>query len=170
MGFGEDLERILSGPYFEDLVPGMRFRNPVGRTVTDVDNIWFTLLTNNVNPIHFDKGYVERSYGGEPFGGRLVVNGLLTLGIAMGLTTHLSSRGFMLGIENVRFHKPVFAGDTIYAEAEVVEARESRSRPGFGVVRLRVRAYNQRGDLVLEGDRILMVPKRGSGEPGGRGF
>ncbi len=154
-------EQTLSGPYFEDLVPGLRYRNPVGRTVIDVDNIWFTLLTNNVNPIHFDKAYAERNYPGEPFKGRLVVNGLLTLAIAVGLTTHLSSRGFMLGIENVRFHKPVFSGDTIYAEAEVVEARESRSRPGFGIVRVRTRAYNQNNDLLLECDRIIMVPKKG---------
>lgn len=159
--YGSRIEEILSGPYFEDLVPGLRYRNPHGRTITDADNIWFSLLTGNVNPIHFDKGYVEKNYSGEPFGGRLVVNGLLTLGIAVGLTTHLSSRGFMLGIENIRFHKPVFAGDTIYAEAEVIEARESRSRPGFGVVRIRTRAYNQRGELVLECDRVIMIPKRG---------
>jgi len=159
--YGSSLESVLSGPYFEDLRPGLRYRNPVGRTITEVDNIWFSLLTNNVNPIHFDRGYVERNYPGEPFRGRLVVNGILTLGIAIGLTTHLSSRGFMLGIENVRFHRPVFAGDTIYAEAEVVEARESRSRPGFGVVRIRTRAYNQNNELVLECDRVIMVPKKG---------
>ncbi len=114
-----------------------------------------------MNPIHFDKSYTEKNYSGEPFKGRLVVNGLLTLAIAIGLTTHLSSRGFMLGIENVRFHKPVFAGDTIYAEAEVIEARESRSRPGFGIVRIRTRAYNQDNEPLLECDRVIMVPKKG---------
>ncbi|GAY25210.1 MaoC family dehydratase [Desulfurococcaceae archaeon AG1] len=159
--YGSLVERALSGPYFEDLKPGLRYRNPLGRTVTDVDNIWFTLLTSNVNPIHFDKGYTEKNYPGEPFKGRLVVNGLLTLSIAIGLTTHLSSRGFMLGIENVKFHKPVFSGDTIYAEAEVIEARESKSRPGFGIVKLRIRAYNQNNDLLLECDRTIMVPKKG---------
>lgn len=66
----------------------------------------------------------------------------------------------MLGLENVKFKRPVFAGDTIYAEAEVVEARESGSRPGFGIVRLRTKAYNQRGEVVLEFDRVIMVPKR----------
>ncbi|MGC9148110.1 MAG: MaoC family dehydratase [Sulfolobales archaeon] len=147
--------------YFEDLVPGLRFRSFYGRTLTDVDNIWFTLLTNNTNPIHFDKIYVEKNYPGEPFKGRLVINGVLTLAIAIGLTTTLTSRGFMLGIENVKFHKPVFAGDTIYAEAEVIEARESRSRPGFGVVKIRTRAYNQNNELVLEFDRVVMVPKKG---------
>ena len=159
--YSSNLGEILSGPYFEDLKPGLKYRNPVGRTITDVDNIWFSLLTNNVNPIHFDKGYVEKSYPGEPFRGRLVVNGILALGIAIGLTTHLSSRGFVLGIENVRFHKPVLAGDTIYAEAEVIEARESKSRPGFGIVRIKTRAYNQNNELVLECERVIMVPKRG---------
>jgi acyl dehydratase len=146
--------------YFEDLKPGFKFKSPVGRTLTDVDNIWFSLLTNNVNQIHFNKDYVEKHYSGDPFHGRLVVNGILTLAIAVGLTSHLSARGFMLGLENVRFRRPVFAGDTIYAEAEVVEARESRSRPGYGIVRLRTKAYNQRGEVVLEFDRIIMVPKR----------
>ncbi len=159
--YGSLVEQALSGPYFEDLKPGLKYRNPSGRTITDVDNIWFSLLTNNVNPIHFDKSYTEKNYSGEPFKGRLVVNGLLTLAIAIGLTTHLSSRGFMLGIENVRFHKPVFAGDTIYAEAEVIEARESRSRPGFGIVRIRTRAYNQDNEPLLECDRVIMVPKKG---------
>ena len=146
--------------YFEDLKPGFKFKSPVGRTLTDVDNIWFSLLTNNVNQIHFNKDYVEKHYSGDPFHGRLVVNGILTLAIAVGLTSHLSARGFMLGLENVKFRRPVFSGDTIYAEAEVVEARESRSRPGFGIVRLKTRAYNQRGEVVLEFDRIIMVPKR----------
>lgn len=146
--------------YFEDLRPGLKFKSPVGRTLTDVDNIWFSLLTNNVNQIHFNKDYVEKHYSGSPFHGRLVVNGILTLAVAVGLTSHLSARGFMLGLENVRFRRPVFAGDTIYAEAEVVEARESRSRPGHGIVRLRTKAYNQRGEVVLEFDRIIMVPRR----------
>lgn len=147
--------------YFEDLRPGFKFRSPVGRTITDADNVWFTLLTNNVNQIHFNRDYVEKHYPGDPFHGRLVVNGILTLAVAVGLTSPLSARGFMLGLENVRFKRPVFAGDTIYAEAEVVEARESRSRPGFGVVKLRTRVYNQRGEVVLEFDRVIMVPKRG---------
>jgi len=156
-----DTEIIFPEFYFEDLKPGLRYRNPVGRTVTDVDNIWFTLLTNNMNPIHFDKGYVEKNYSGEPFRGRLVVNGILTLAIAIGLTTYISSKGVMLGIEDVRFHKPVFSGDTIYAEAEVIEARESRGRPGFGIVKIKTRAYNQNNELILECERVIMVPKRG---------
>jgi len=146
--------------HFEDLPVGFRYRSPYGRTITEADNIWFTLLTNNVNPIHFDKVYVERAYSGPPFYGRLVVNGMLTLAIAVGLTTELSARGFMLGIENARFLKPVFPGDTISVECEVVEARESRSLKCFGIVKLRTRAYNQNGDLVLEFDRVVAVPRR----------
>ncbi len=146
--------------YFEDLKPGYKFKSPLGRTLTDVDNIWFSLLTNNVNQIHFNIDYVKNNYPGDPFYGRLVVNGILTLAIAVGLTSHLSATGFMLGLENVRFKHPVFAGDTIYAEAEVVEARVSQSRPGYGIVRLRTRAYNQDNTTVLEFDRIIMVPRK----------
>lgn len=146
--------------YFEDLPVGFKYRSPHGRTITEVDNIWFTLLTNNVNPIHFDKVYVEERYSGPPFHGRLVVNGMLTLSIAVGLSTELSARGFTLGIDNVRFTKPVFPGDTIRVECEVVEARESRSLKCFGIVKLRTRAFNQNGDIVLEFDRVIAVPRR----------
>lgn len=146
--------------YFEDLPVGFKYKSSYGRTVTDVDNIWFTLLTNNVNPIHFDKVYVERNYGGEPFRGKLVVNGLLTLAIVVGLTTELSARGFMVGLENVRWLKPVFAGDTLTAECEVIEARQSKSRPEYGIVKLKTRGYNQNGEVVVEFDRTLMVPRR----------
>ncbi len=149
--------------YFEDLPVGFKYRSPYGRTITDVDNIWFTLLTNNVNPIHFDKVYVERNYGGEPFYGNLVVNGLLTLAIVTGLTTELSARGFMVGLENVRWLKPVFSGDTLTAECDVVEARPSKSMPGFGLVKLRTKGYNQRGEVVVEFDRVIIVPRRTRG-------
>ncbi|WP_338599135.1 MaoC family dehydratase [Sulfolobus tengchongensis] len=158
------------GPFFEDFMVGQRFRSKVGRTVTDVDNIWFTLLTNNSNQIHFNKDYTEKYFAGEPFRGRLVVNGFLTLSIVAGLLVEQTSQnGFMLGIENVKFLNPVFGGDTIYAEAEVTEVRESKSRPGFGIVKIKTWGYNQRGEKVIEFDRIFMVRKRGatwSGEKG----
>ncbi|BDB99122.1 MaoC family dehydratase [Saccharolobus caldissimus] len=150
------------GPYFEDFKIGQRFKSKVGRTITDVDNIWFTLLTNNSNQIHFNKDYTEKYFPGEPFKGRLVVNGFLTLAIVAGLLVEQTSQnGFMLGIENVKFLNPVFAGDTIYGEAEVIEVRESKSRPGFGIVKIRTWGYNQRGEKVIEFDRVFMVRKRG---------
>ncbi|MEM0491916.1 MAG: MaoC family dehydratase [Acidilobaceae archaeon] len=146
--------------YFEDLQVGYRYSSPYGRTITEADNIWFTLLTNNVNPIHFDKKYVEENYSGPPFHGRLAVNGLLTLSIAVGLTTELSAKGFMLGISNVKFIKPVFHGDTIRVECEVIEARESKSLECYGIVKLRGYAYNQYSEIVLEFERTIAVPKR----------
>ncbi len=151
------------GPYFEDLNVGMKFKSRIGRTLTDTDNIWFTLLTCNTNQIHFNKDYTEKYYADEPFKGRLVVNGLLTLAIAVGLTVEFTSaRGFMIGIENVKFLHPVFSGDTIYTETEIIEKRESKSRPNFGIVKVKTRAYNQEGREVLEFERIIMIPKKGS--------
>ncbi|EHP69388.1 acyl dehydratase [Metallosphaera yellowstonensis MK1] len=142
--------------------PESPFKSKVGRTITDVDNIWFTLLTNNSNQIHFNKDYTEKYFPGEPFKGRLVVNGFLTLAIVAGLLVEQTSQNsFMLGIENVKFLNPVFAGDTIYGEAEVIEVRESKSRAGFGIVKIRTWGYNQRGEKVVEFDRVFMVRKRG---------
>ncbi|MEM0104833.1 MAG: MaoC family dehydratase [Candidatus Methanomethylicia archaeon] len=150
-------------PYFEDFKVGQKFKSKVGRTITETDNIWFTLLTNNSNQIHFNKDYVEKVFPGEPFNGRLVVNGFLTLAIVAGLLVEQTSQnGFMLGIENVKFLHPVFPGDTIYAEAEVVEVRESKSRPDFGIVKIRTYGYNQKGEKVIEFDRVFMVRKRGA--------
>ncbi|MEM4911701.1 MAG: MaoC family dehydratase, partial [Metallosphaera sp.] len=95
-------------PYFEDFKVGQKFKSKVGRTITETDNIWFTLLTNNSNQIHFNKDYVEKVFPGEPFNGRLVVNGFLTLAIVAGLLVEQTSQnGFMLGIENVKFLHPV---------------------------------------------------------------
>ncbi len=150
------------GPFFEDFNVGMKVRGRVGRTITETDNVWFTLLTNNANQIHFNEDYMRTTFPGEPFRGRRVVNGFLTIAVAAGLLVDETSRnGFQVGMENVKFLEPVFHGDTIYSEAEVTEARPSRSRPGFGLVRLRTRATNERGKAVVEFDRVFMVRKRG---------
>ncbi len=150
------------GPYFEDFKVGQRFIGSVGRTITDVDNIWFTLLTNNSNQIHFNKDYVEKFFPGEPFKGRLVVNGFLVMAIVAGLLVESTSKnGFMISIDNVRFINPVFADDTIYAEAEVIDVRESKSRPEIGIVRIKTIGKNQRGEIVIEFERTFMVRKRG---------
>ena len=149
--------------YYEDLSVGQRFSSSVGRTVFDVDNAWFSLLTLNSNQIHFNEEYTRTHLAGEPFNGRLLVNGALTLGLVIGLSVTASGvQGIMLGLEDVRFTHPVFGGDTIYAEAEVSEMRESSSRRGFGVVKFRTRGYNQRGETVVEFIRVVLVPKRGS--------
>jgi len=93
----------------------------------------------------------------------LVVNGFLTLAIVAGLLVEQTSQnGFMLGLENVKFLHPVFSGDTIYADAEVIEVRESKSRPSFGIVKIRSYGYNQKGEKLIEFDRVFMVRKRGA--------
>lgn len=149
------------GLFFEDFRKGARFKGRVGRTVTDSDNIWFTLLTNNSNQIHFNADYARREFAGEPFRGRLVVNGFLTLATVAGiLVEQTSANGFMLGLREVKFLHPVFAGDTIYAECEVVGTRESESRPDSGIVTLRSWGTNQRGDRLVEFLRDFMVRKR----------
>lgn len=150
------------GPFFEDFAVGLKVQSRMGRTITETDNIWFTLLTGNTNQIHFNEDYTRKNFPGEPFRGRLVVNGFLTIAIAAGLLVDLTSRnGFQLGMEKVRFPEPVFHGDTIYSEAEVLSVRESQSRPGFGLVTIRTRGRNDRGHVVVEFDRVFMVRKKG---------
>jgi len=149
------------GPYFEDFKVGMKFRGRLGRTVTDADNIWFTLMTNNSNQIHFNQDYARKYFPGEPFRGRMVVNGFFTLATVAGLLVEYTSmNGFMLGIDKLRFFRPVFSGDTIYAECEVVKSRESKSRPGMGIVELLTRGFNQNGEKLVEFYRTFMVRKR----------
>lgn len=151
------------GPFFEDFRVGAEVRSRVGRTVTETDNVWFTLLTGNANQIHFNEDYTRKFFPGEPFRGRRVVNGFLTMAIAAGLLVDLTSRnGFQVGVENVRFSRPVFHGDTLYSDATVTEVRESRSRPGFGLVRIRTRGRNERDETVVEFDRVFMVRKKGA--------
>lgn len=150
------------GAYFENFKVGMKFKGSVGRTITDQDNIWFTLLTNNSNQIHFNRDYTERNFKAEPFKGRLVVNGFLTLATVAGILVQFTSaNGFMLGVSNVKFPCPVFGGDTVYAECEVTAARESASRAGNGIVDIHTWGTNQRGEKVVEFDRAFMVRKKG---------
>ena len=154
---------MSSGMYLEDFKPGMKFKGAVGRTVTDADNTWFTLMTNNNNQIHFNADYVRKNYAGEPFRGRMVVNGFFTLATVAGiLVGQTSAHGFMLGLTNVKFVNPVFAGDTVYAECKVTAARKSASKKGNGVVRIGTWGYNQKGEKLIESDRDFMVRERGA--------
>lgn len=151
------------GPYYEDFEVGSKFRSRVGRTVTDADNIWFSLITNNSNQIHFNEDYTAQNYPGEPFKGRLVVNGMFTLSVVVGLMVeYTSSKGFMLSLDNAVFSHPVFKGDTIYGEVEITGKRESKSRPGFGIVSIKTTGTNQKGDTLLTFDRKFMIPFRES--------
>ena len=152
-----------SGPYYENFVRGTKFLSKVGRTITETDNIWFTLLTNNNNQIHFNKDYVQKTFPGEPFNGKLVVNGFLILAIVAGLLVEYTSvNGFMLGLENLKFLRPVFEGDTIYAECTISDIRESNKYPQSGIVKVSTSGFNQRKEKIVEFDRTFMVRKKGS--------
>ena len=145
------------GRYFEDFEVGDIYRCRYGRTVTETDNIQFTLITNNTNQIHFN-----RDYGAKTEFGNTLVNSALTLSIVAGMgVADLSEHGFALGWDEIELPHPVFPGDTLYSETEVLEARESRSRPTQGVIKVQTRGYNQDGVLVIRYRRSVMVYKRG---------
>lgn len=146
------------GRFFEDFEVGDIYQHPLGRTVTTTDNIWFTLLTQNTAPIHFDHHYAAQTEFGKP-----LVDSTFTLALVTGQSvTDISQNVFAnLGWDEVRLPAPVFEGDTIYSQSEVLETRESRSRPDVGIVRVKTTGYNQRGEVVIEFKRVLLVYKRG---------
>ncbi len=144
------------GRYFEDFAVGDVYRSRIGRTVTDADNTQFTLLTNNTNQIHFNEHYAKTTEFG-----RTLVNSAFTLSVVAGLAVvDTSENGFALGWDEISLPNPLFAGDTLYAESEVLESRASRSRPGWGLVKVRQRGIKQDGTVVLVMTRSFMVPTR----------
>jgi itaconyl-CoA hydratase len=153
---------ISEGPFYEDLVEGQVLKHSQGRTITDTDNIWFTLLTCNANQIHFNRDYAEKNFSNPPFNGKLVVNSLLVLSIVVGLSVvDVSRTGIMLGITDWKITNPTFAGDTLYAESQILEKRESGSHPNMGIVTLRTKGFKQGGVQVMEFKRTVMIRKRG---------
>ena len=146
----------VDGPFFEDFTVGAKFRSSLGRTVTQADNIQFSLLTNNANEIHINAHYAAQTEFKRP-----LVNSFLTLATVVGLMVPQTSRwGFALGVGEVTLPNPLFEGDTLYADTEVLEARASRSRPGWGIVTVRQRGIKQDGTVVLIAKRTFMVPTR----------
>jgi acyl dehydratase len=144
------------GKFFEDFTVGDVHRSRLGRTVTQADNIWFTLLTNNSNQIHFNEHYASKTSFKRP-----LVNSFATMAIVAGLMVpDTSENGFALGVDNTTFPNPLFEGDTLYADTEVLEVRESRSRPGWGVVKVKQRGIKQDGTIVVVMTRTIMVPTR----------
>lgn len=141
------------GRFFEDFEVGDVYRCRYGRTVTENDNTWFTLLTNNTNQIHFNRDYAARTEWGQP-----LINSALTLAIVAGMgVADVSENGFALGWDEVTLPNPLFAGDTLYSESEVLETRPSKSRPGQGIVKVETRGYNQDGVIVIQYRRSVMV-------------
>lgn len=149
------------GRFFEDFVVGDVFRHPLGRTITETDNVWFTLLTMNTNPMHLDQRYAAASEFG-----RTLVNSALTLAIVTGQSViDTSQLAFAnLGWDQIRLSNPVFVGDILYSESEVIELRESGSRPEGGIVTIRTRGLNQDGIEVIRFQRTFLVYRRGSAQ------
>jgi len=142
------------GRSYEELGVGDVYRSRFGRTVLDADNVWFTLLTMNTNPIHFDAEHAAKTEWKKP-----LVDSTFTLALVTGLSVaDVSEQAINLGWREVRLPAPVFAGDTIRAETEILEKRESQSRPGRGIVTMRTRGLNQRDEIVIEFERTIMVP------------
>ena len=139
---------------YDELEVGAVYRSRFGRTVLEADNVWFTLLTMNTNPIHFDAAYAAETEWKRP-----LVDSTFTLALVTGLSVgDVSEAAVNLGWKEVRLPAPVFAGDTIRAETEVLSKRESVSRPGSGVVTVRTRGLNQRDEVVIEFERTVLVP------------
>jgi len=162
----EDTERQLvegwQGRYYEDFTVGDIYKHPYGRTVTETDNVWVTNVTMNLNPMHFNEAYAAET----EFGERLV-DGLYVIALAVGMSVvDVSANATAnLGYDRVRHHAPVFHGDTVFAESEVLDKRESDSREHVGLVTTELRAYNGDDELVLSLERTPMVLKRSAAEP-----
>jgi itaconyl-CoA hydratase len=148
---------MTTGRYFEDFTVGDVYQHPLGRTISEADNTWFTLLTMNTNQNHFNADYAERA----PYG-RLIVNSGLTVAIVLGQSVgDVSQTGIVnLGWTDIQLTHPVFVGDTLYSESIVVAARASTSRPYAGIVTVKTRGLNQDGDVCVSWTRSVMVYRR----------
>lgn len=146
------------GRYFEDFHIGEIYEHRPGKTVTEYDNHSFSLMTLNTHPLHFDAEFARAS----EFGGNLVVS-TYTLSLLIGMSvTDVSQKAIAnLGMDEVKFTAPVFAGDTLYGETEVIDKRESQSRPGQGIVTVLTRGHNQDGTMVCSFLRKMLIPKAG---------
>ncbi|MTH95582.1 MaoC family dehydratase [Roseibium sp. RKSG952] len=146
------------GLYFEDFEPGDIYEHWPGRTITETDNTWFTLLTMNTHPLHFDTNYAAASEFGKP-----LVNSTFTLSLVAGMCVSSTSQKAIanLGFDEIKIPAPVYAGDTLYAETKVISKRESRSRPTAGIVTVCHSGKNQSGVYVMHITRSFFATKRG---------
>jgi itaconyl-CoA hydratase len=149
------------GRFFEDFDAGDVFQSRLGRTVTQTDNIWFTCLTLNTNQVHFNAVQAERGLYGQP-----LVNSAFTLALITGMTVPDTSENAAANLAwtDIVLPKPVFEGDTLWAESEILDTRESSSRPSMGIVSMRCRGINQRREVVIEFKRTFLVYKRSAPE------
>lgn len=145
------------GKYYEEFGIGDLYRHWPGRTITEFDGTWFSLLTMDQNPLYIDANFASQSEHG-----RALVPSALVFSLAVGMSVADVSGKVIanLAYEKVEFHKPVFAGDTLYAETRVLDKRESKTRPDRGIVYVETKAYNERGEIVVTFRRRFLVPKR----------
>ena len=157
---GPQRYRERFGRYYEDFAVGDVYEHRPGRTITETDNTWFTLLTMNTHPLHFDAAYAAKSEFGRP-----LVNSCLTLSIVVGMSVSDISQKAVgnLGWTDIRLTAPVFVGDTIYAESEVLSKRESAKRPTQGIVTVRTTGRKADGIVFMTFERTVLVPKCGHG-------
>jgi itaconyl-CoA hydratase len=151
--------RARHGRYYEDFIVGEIYEHRPGRTLSEADNTWFALLTMNTHPIHFDAEYAKHTEFGRP-----LVASTLTLAVLVGMSVSDVSQKAVanLGWDKVRLPKPVFAGDTLYAESIVLAKRESQSRPDQGIVTVKTIGRNQHGEVVCEFERTMLVLRQAS--------
>ena len=148
----------MTGKYYDELNVGMTIRHSLGRTVTETDNVLFNSLTMNTQPLHLNEDFASKTQFGQR-----IVNGILTLGIVVGITIGDLTEGTIianLSYEKVNHPRPVFHGDTLYVETEVIDMRESRSKPDQGIVKMRHIGKNQHGEIVCEVERTALFLKR----------
>jgi acyl dehydratase len=157
---GKGRTRESYGRYFEQFEVGDVYEHRPGRTISEADNTWFTLLTMNQHPLHFDFEYAKKSEFGKP-----VVNSCLTLSIVAGMSVSDISQKTIanLGWDKIRLTSPVFIGDTLYAESEVLALRESKSRPTQGIVTVKTTGKKADGTEFMSYERTMLIPKRGHG-------
>lgn len=155
----EGAPKEWAGRFLEDLDVGDIFRSRLGRTITEADNIWFTCLTMNTNQMHFNNYYAERSRFGKA-----LVNSTLTLALVTGLSVPDLSENAVANLswDKIRLVNPVYVGDTLWSESEVLHVRSSKTNPEVGIVNVRTRGINQRGETAIEFLRTIMLPLRSS--------
>ncbi len=154
----KETTRLPDGQYFEDFQVGSVYRHRPGRTISEADNTHFSLLTMNTHPMHCDAAYARKSEFGQ-----LLVNSGLTVAIVLGMTVRdISQKAIAnLGWKDIKLLAPVFIGDTLYAQTEILDKRESQKRPTQGVVTTLTSAYKDDGTLFMEFERVSLIPKRG---------
>ena len=155
---GDKRFRESYGRYFEDFEIGDVYEHRPGRTITETDNTWFTLLTMNQHPLHFDK-----EYGSKTEFGKVLVNSCLTISLVTGMSVSDISQKTIanLGWDKVRLSGPVFVGDTLYAESQVLSKRESNSRPNQGIVSVETKGIKQDKSVVISFERSMLIPFKG---------